>query len=372
MHIKGASEGEQADAMRGPDVWASETYKLLAPYQNKRPGCVLALNKGRWGLPDEKRGEFLQHYLAEREQYKFGLVLLKTETHPHVMDLDHLELASAVGPPVEVLKIVLDVFTEALGDSAHLGTRVMLETRQDKRFHAVFPDLAVNERAGVALHRRHVQLLSEHHPAIKWRDIVDESVVKKNGLRMLGSYKYDDVRDDRGKVKRFEFTTDTGVVKGYTKKACLEADGFYVPCAIDWETGVIEEQPITLEAIEARSLCRPDLSATDVVTVLGSDSNPEELTKFPQRSRSRAEYDPHWFGRGQGSRARPSGAFEDGAVRGGLQRMARHSHSTEEQLWRAVQRCLGEVLTSESEVRPREGPRGVGGGWRGLTMKDRG
>ncbi|CAL5221769.1 g4022 [Coccomyxa viridis] len=268
--------------MRGPDVWASETYKLLAPYQNKRPGRVLALNKGRWGLPNEKRGEFLQHYLAEREQYKFGLVLLKTETHPHVMDVDYLELASAVGSPVEILKIVLDVFTEALGDSAHLGTRVMLETRQDKRFHAVFPDLAVNERAGVALHRRHVQLLSEHHPAIKWRDIVDESVVKKNGLRMLGSYKYDDVRDERGKVKRFEFTTDTGVVKGYTKKACLEADGFYVPCAIDWETGVIEEQPITLEAIEARSLCRPNLSATDVVTVLGSDSSPEKLTTPPK------------------------------------------------------------------------------------------
>ena len=263
-------------------MWASETYKLLAPYQNKRPERVLALNKGRWGLPDEKRAEFLQHYLAEREQYKFGLVLLKTETHPHVMDLDHLELASVVGSPVEVLKIVLDVFTETLGDSAHLGTRVMLETRQDKRFHAVFPDLAVNERAGVALHRRHVQLLSEHHPAIKWRDIVDESVVKKNGLRMLGSYKYDDVRDDRGKVKRFEFTTDTGVVKGYTKKACLEADGFYVPCTIDWETGVIEEQPITLEAIEARSLCRPDLSATDVVTVLGSDSNPQEPELTPK------------------------------------------------------------------------------------------
>ena len=82
--------------MRGPDVWESETYKMLAPYQNKRPGR----DKGRWGLPGEKRGELLQHCLAEREQYKFGLVLLKTETHPHVMDLDHLELASAVGSPV--------------------------------------------------------------------------------------------------------------------------------------------------------------------------------------------------------------------------------------------------------------------------------
>lgn len=113
---------------------------------------------------------------------------------------------------MEVLKIVLDV----LGDNAHLGARVMLETRHGKRFHAVFIDLAVNERAGVSLHRRHVQLLTEHHPAIKWKDIVDELVVKKNELRMLGSYKYDDVRDERGKVKRFEFTADTGVVKGYS------------------------------------------------------------------------------------------------------------------------------------------------------------
>ncbi|CAL8460945.1 g476 [Coccomyxa elongata] len=166
--------------MRGPDVWASETYKLLAPYQNKRPGRVLAHNKGRWGLPDEKRAEFLQHYLAERERYKFGLVLLKTETHPHVMDRDHLETGRR-GVPC-----------------------------------GVFIDLAVNERAGVSLHRRHVQLLTEHHPAIKWKDIVDELVVKKNELRMLGSYKYDDVRDERGKVKRFEFTADTGVVKGYS------------------------------------------------------------------------------------------------------------------------------------------------------------
>lgn len=39
---------------------------------------------------------------------------------------------------------------------------------------------------------------------------------------------------------------------------------------------MIEEQPITLEAIDARSLCRPNLSATDVVTVLGSDSRSPE------------------------------------------------------------------------------------------------
>ena len=78
---------------------------------------------------------------------------------------------------------------------------------------------------------------------------------------------------------------------------------------------MVEEQPITLEAIEARSLCRPDLSATDVVTVLGSDSSPPEPRTHPEKP-GEGEYDPHWFGRGQGSRARPSGAFEDEAVRG--------------------------------------------------------
>lgn len=45
---------------------------------------------------------------------------------------------------------------------------------------------------------------------------------------------------------------------------------------------MIEEQLITLEAIEARSLCRPDLSATDVVTVLGSDCNPQEPELTPK------------------------------------------------------------------------------------------
>lgn len=345
--------------MRGVNVWASGTYKLLAPsrYRNKKPGRVLALNKGRWGLLDEKQAEIPRLYLAERE-LKFGLVLLKTETQPHVMDLDHLELASAMGSPVEVLKIVLDVFTKALGNSAHLGAHVMLETWQDKRFHAVFPDLPVKERAGVNLHSRHVQLLSEHHPAIKWRDIVDESVVKKNGLRMLGAYmslvRYDDVRDERGRVKRFELTTDTGVVKGNTKKACLEADGFYVPCAIDWEIRVIEEQPMTFEAIEARSLCRPDLSATNAVTVLGSDSNARDLAITPN-IQGRENAIP--TGSDKTSRARPSRAFKDGAKRGRLQRIARHSHGTKEQLRRAVQSCVGEVFMSEFEVRPREGPR---------------
>ena len=85
---------------------SSQTYKSV------RPPTVYALNNGVWGLPTSKVPEFIKRYAAEHERFYFGLVSLKTDVHPYLLDIDQTELASSLGGPIVVLKIIMDTFED--------------------------------------------------------------------------------------------------------------------------------------------------------------------------------------------------------------------------------------------------------------------
>ena len=257
--------GAAASAAKAVDpvqlFFRSRLFSFVNRYKNDAPANLLALSNGKWKVPIEKMDEFLNIYLAEYETVPFGLVFLKSRVFPYPMDLDHLEDADSIGPPLVVVKTVLDTLGDILGDKSDLVEHVYFEQRLERRFHAYFHRIIVDEKTAVRLYQAHVVALATKYPGIGWGDIVDKCVVTSNGIRLLGSYKYPEARDADGRIVK-------GVSKAgkpYSVRRLDRNGGFYRPCTIDFEALKIETLPITKEAILERSLFKPELTIEDVV-----------------------------------------------------------------------------------------------------------
>ena len=246
---------------RKTNLYGSETYSLLRTYKGVRPPTVYALSNGAWGLPTSKVGEFIKRYAAEHERFYFGLISLKTDIHPYLLDIDQTELASSLGGPIVVLKTIMDTFeTMMTGKGVNIG-RVALEHRKHERFHIVYPDCFVDRFVGVEVRKQHLEMLSRDYPGIDWGAIVDESVLKANGLRLLGSFKYSSQKDAAGRdVKK---VSKDG--KEYLVRKLDQAGGFYVPCSLDSEEMLLRDEKIGEEALLLRSLSTPERTQTDIV-----------------------------------------------------------------------------------------------------------
>lgn len=205
--------------------------------------------------------ELLDLYISEYKQVPFSLVLLKSPVYPYPMDLDHLEDAASLGSPLEVMKIVLDTLSEVLGEENEIVQHAFYEQRMERRFHVIFQKIIVDEAAAIKLYRAHIAALIKKAPEVKWETIVDKCVVTSNGLRLLGSYKYPDVRDSEGKIAKG--VTRDG--KLYSIRRLDRDGGYYQPCTINFQSMTIETHPITKNAILDRSLFRPDLTPADVI-----------------------------------------------------------------------------------------------------------
>ena len=265
----------------------SRLFSFINQYKNDTPANLLALSNGKWKVPIEKIDEFLDIYLAEYETVPFGLVFLKSPVFPYPMDLDHLEDAGSVGPPLVVVKTVLDTLADVLGEKSDLVEHVHFEQRLERRFHAYFYKIIIDEKKAVRLYHAHVAALDTKFPGIGWGDIVDKCVVTSNGIRLLGSYKYPEARDDNGRI--IKGVSKAG--KPYSVRRLDRAGGFYRPCTIDFEALKIETLPITKEAILERSLFKPELTIEDITDIPAEDVGPQQVgSSNPSVYDSASEY----------------------------------------------------------------------------------
>ena len=60
------------------------------------------------------------------------------------------------------------------------------------------PDIIVDSRTAVRIREKQLAVLMSDHPEVDWNDIVDERVLTSNGLRLLGSLKYKEIKRIRG------------------------------------------------------------------------------------------------------------------------------------------------------------------------------
>ncbi|CAL8461704.1 g1235 [Coccomyxa elongata] len=85
----------------------SRTHRLLGPHKQAEGWNVLALSNGRWKLPDDQFGAFLEHYVADVPRFNLGLVVKKSKYFPYIMDMDKSTTkGESVGSPMEVLRVI--------------------------------------------------------------------------------------------------------------------------------------------------------------------------------------------------------------------------------------------------------------------------
>jgi hypothetical protein len=246
----------------------SSTHRLLRDHKQAEGWNVLALSNGRWKLPDDQFGTFLEHYVSDLPRFNLGLVVKKSEYFPYIMDVDKSATKGAsVGSPMEVLQVVVRALTSVVGH-----TRMLFEHRNSANFHVLCPDIIVDSRTAVHIREKQLAVLILEHPEVDWDDIVDERVLTSNGLRLLGSLKYKEIAGARDRTRKYKE---------------LEADvagGCYVPCQIDLEGGCVRDEPITHEALSARLLHRPELSVADLFKLpsecWGESETYKYLTEF--------------------------------------------------------------------------------------------
>ena len=110
---------EMNDA-RGP-AHKSRTHRLLGPHKQAEGWNVLALSNGRWKLPDDLFGAFLEHHVSDLPRVDLGLVVKKSENFPYTMDVDKSATKGAsVGTPMEVLKVVVRAVNTVVGETRML------------------------------------------------------------------------------------------------------------------------------------------------------------------------------------------------------------------------------------------------------------
>jgi len=151
----------------------SRTHRLLGPHKQAEGWNVLALSNGRWKLPDDQFGAFLEHYVSDLSRFNLGLVVKKSEYSPYIMDVDESATKGAsVGSPMKVLKVVVRALKSVVGE-----TTMLFEHRNCANFHVLCLDIIADSRTVVRVREKQLAVLTSEHPEVDWNDIVDEGVL---------------------------------------------------------------------------------------------------------------------------------------------------------------------------------------------------
>ena len=169
---------------------------------------VLHLDGGKMVVPDNEYDQFLQTYVQSLEKKEINyLIEAKTEFFPFFMDLDY-KMTQFVGNPEDQqdqwhniephVKIIHDMVATFLDENASFCWAIVcLQTHPKKVYppliefgcHLVWDYFFVNKEQEMVIRHYLVTLMSDKFPDLPWQDILDASVYKKNGLRIIGSYK---------------------------------------------------------------------------------------------------------------------------------------------------------------------------------------
>ena len=168
---------------RGP-AHKSRTHRLLGPHKQAEGWNVLALSNGRWKLPDDQFGAFLEHYVSNLPRFKLGLVVKNSEYFPYIMDVDKSATKGAsVGSPMEVLKVVVRAlksvvsFPDGEGSALRCAAsgglersskeiRMLFEHRNHANFHVLCPDITVDSRTAVRVREKQLAVLTSKYSEV--------------------------------------------------------------------------------------------------------------------------------------------------------------------------------------------------------------
>jgi len=194
--------------------------------KNPRPYTHLLLDGGKIHIPREKLEDFRRKYAVDLMlDHKHFICETKTPVFKLLADLDFLEEDSVETERIvlvvgELQRIVYQFFKDKIDD---YSMRVIICTTTPKiqsvhnynytktGVHLIWPDITVNMKMALLLRSAFVQHLKRKYGQRPnwntWEDVVDETVYKANGLRMIGSSKMSICKFCRGKK---DLTEDCG------------------------------------------------------------------------------------------------------------------------------------------------------------------
>lgn len=123
-------------------------------------------------------------YTSECAHFNFSVVECRSKVFPFLADFDHLK-PEALAMGDGLWTTLADHLGAAIAAAA--GVEWQLRQGSDNR-HALWPDVLVVRKTALRIRTRAIETLHAKNPCIDWADIIDPSVLEKNGLRLMGSY----------------------------------------------------------------------------------------------------------------------------------------------------------------------------------------
>lgn len=171
------------------------------------PYSHLLMNGGKLFVPSDRRAEFLIKYAHYVQTYKLYVIELKTKIFRLFLDLDFFQ---EIGLPQQMLIKYITTIQKALYTVlSHTHdpkeSRVIVCLTKNKSVvknneeyvktgvHLYWPDVHINTEYALIFRRILIDALEEQYGERgnhnSWDDVVDKTVLERNGLRMIGSRK---------------------------------------------------------------------------------------------------------------------------------------------------------------------------------------
>lgn len=216
-------------------------YDFLSKYAIKSGEYShLAMGGGKWNIPLEKNDEFLMLYHVALKFTNLTLTFAeqKTPIYPFFVDLD-FEEEQFPQLPNKFYQIIMEIYHNVINAVCDISNSIVVESiitmRKPWKIHFNYHNLYVNNQISLCIRQHVIDKLKLQYASLTqfdWGKILDKSIYNHNGLRMIGSVKRGDSREDCYKVVMGGFADDN--------------------------TAKLDENPISLEMVRKLSIRLPN------------------------------------------------------------------------------------------------------------------
>lgn len=186
-----------------------KNYRIFVKGEDQRNVTHLLMDNGKVHIPDELMDWFYKRYATDIFSHQTNFISeCKTPIFKMIMDLDFYDDEKKEYSEFRVvLETIQGVIEEFYPDLSPFAKRMLVcmtevtegSVKNNKIFvkqglgHLIWPDLLITNRIGMKIRQACLEKLEKQfgrrHPDNIWEDVVDKTIYKKNGLRMLGSAK---------------------------------------------------------------------------------------------------------------------------------------------------------------------------------------
>jgi hypothetical protein len=189
--------------------WHIKDSIVLKGKDDPREATHLLLDGGRIHISEKAVPIFQRKYAADIEMKRSNFILeVKTPIYKLIMDLDTYETVDRTYEEMrpwlcEIQKVVADMYP-TLTPYARRVVVCTTNSTPDKfkntnvytklgLGHLIWPDININNETGLkfraAILQHMEKIYGKRHVDNPWEDVIDKTIYKQNGLRMIGSAK---------------------------------------------------------------------------------------------------------------------------------------------------------------------------------------